>query len=139
LYLPHGLHRIGAFSTPNPAELLIGGELNAARTTSKGHLVQTVENDYHENSMAWHEVASSAVVGALFVYFCIHRADRIQDFFFAPNLNWRVPVFDVTVFLLGAALFTIFVIEPSTRKEAFLAGATWEGAASGLLTRANNT
>lgn len=81
------------------------------------------------------EIAQWAVLGALFVYFCIHRAERIQDFFFAPGQNWRVLVFDIVVFLAGAAIFTIVIIEPTTRKEAFLAGATWEGAAAGLLTR----
>jgi hypothetical protein len=75
------------------------------------------------------------VLGAVFVYFCLHRTERIQDLFFSPQRNWRLLVFDVVVFLMGAAIFTAMVVEPSTRKEAFLAGATWEGVASGLLAR----
>jgi hypothetical protein len=85
--------------------------------------------------MGWVQTALWAMLGAGFVYFCIHRTDRIQDFFFAPQQNWRVPVFDVVVFLLGAAIFTVVVIEPSSSKEAFLAGGTWEAVATGLLTR----
>lgn len=85
--------------------------------------------------MPWYESCLLAIAGALFVYMCLHRTDRIEDFFFAPSENWRVPVFDVVFFMVGAALFTVFLIEPSARREAFLAGATWEGAATGLLTR----
>lgn len=73
------------------------------------------------------------MLGAVFVYFCLHRTDRIQNLFFSPQRNWRVLVFDVVVFLMGAVIFTVMVSEPSTRNEAFLAGATWEGVASGLL------
>ncbi len=89
--------------------------------------------------MPWHESCWWAVVGAFFVYVCLHRADRIQDFFHAPGSNWRVPVFDIVVFMIGAAIFTAFFIEPSARREAILAGATWEGAATGLLTRGGGT
>jgi hypothetical protein len=85
--------------------------------------------------VGWQNTALWAVLGAVFVYFCLHRTDRIQDLFFSPQRNWRVLVFDVVVFLMGAVIFTVMVIEPSTRKEAFLAGATWEGVASGLLAR----
>ncbi len=87
--------------------------------------------------MLWYQSCGFAVLGALFVYICLHRADRIQDFFYSPQQNWRVPVFDLVVFMMGAALFTLFLIEPSARKEAFLAGATWEGAAAGILTRSS--
>jgi hypothetical protein len=75
------------------------------------------------------------VVGALIVYFCIHRGERIQDFFFSPARNWKVLAFDILFFFLGAALVTAFLIEPSSRKEAILSGASWEGLVSGLLTR----
>lgn len=85
--------------------------------------------------MPWYESFTWAIFGAFFVYMCLHRTERIQDFFYAPQANWRVPVFDVVFFMLGAAIFTTFLIEPSVRREAFMAGATWEGAASGLLTR----
>lgn len=82
--------------------------------------------------MLWYETSLWAIAGAFFVYMCLHRADRIQDFFFAPRKNWRVPIFDIVFFMMGAAMFTEFLIEPSVRREAFLAGATWEGAATGL-------
>lgn len=68
------------------------------------------------------------------MYFCVHRTQRIQDFFYSPKDNWRVPAFDVLFFLVGAALFTTFIIQPTSVKEAFLSGATWEGAWAGLLT-----
>lgn len=74
-------------------------------------------------------------MGAIIVYFCIHRADRIQDFFYSPRANWRVLLFDIVFFFLGAALVTAFILEPTSRKEAILAGASWEGVISGLLTR----
>ena len=86
-------------------------------------------------AMPWYEGGLYGVLGALFVYFCLHRTDRIQDFFYSPRENWRVLAFDIVFFLLGAAVFTAFFIEPTARKEAILSGATWEGAASGLLTR----
>jgi len=85
--------------------------------------------------MFWYESALWGVTGGVFVYFCIHRAERIKDVFSAPSLNWRMVLFDIVIFLIGAALFTAFVIEPTARKEAFLSGATWEGAAAGLLSR----
>jgi hypothetical protein len=85
--------------------------------------------------LPWYESATWGMVGGVFLYLCMHRADRIQEFFSSPQRNWRILVFDLVVFLIGAGLFTAFLIEPSIRKEAFLSGATWEGAAAGLLTR----
>ena len=85
-------------------------------------------------ALPWYESGLYGVLGALFVYFCLHRTDRIQDFFYSPGENWRVLAFDIVFFLLGAAVFTAFFIEPTARK-AILSGATWEGAASGSLTR----
>ena len=86
-------------------------------------------------ALPWHESAGWAVVGAVIVYFCIHRADRIQDFFYSPRANWQVLPFDVVFFFLGAALVTAFILEPNSRREAILAGASWEAVISGLLTR----
>ena len=85
--------------------------------------------------LPWHESSGWALVGAILVYFCIHRADRIQDFFYSPRSNARVLLFDIGFFFLGAALVTAFILEPTSRREAILAGASWEGVISGLLTR----
>ena len=41
----------------------------------------------------------------------------------------------ISDFFLGAALVTAFILEPTSRREAILAGASWEGVISGLLTR----
>ena len=85
--------------------------------------------------LPWHESSGWALVGAILVYFCIHRADRIQDFFYSPRSNARILLFDIGFFFLGAALATAFILEPTSRREAILAGASWEGVISGLLTR----
>jgi hypothetical protein len=85
--------------------------------------------------MDWQQKALTGLAGAVFLYFCVHRGDRLKDFSHSPKDNWRLLLFDAVTFFLGAVLFTSFLIDPSSHKEAFLSGATWEGAVTGLLTR----
>jgi len=75
----------------------------------------------------------TAILGAVFIYLMnLRKSKRLQAVIEHPKDNWRVIVFDFVIFLFMAGVFTNWVIEPDTGREAFLAGATWEGAAAAL-------
>ena len=75
-----------------------------------------------------------AVIGALFIYLLNLRVSRrFRLFILHPKENWRMLLFDIIIFLLLSGVFVYIVIEPATRKEAFMAGVTWEASASSLF------
>ncbi|NIR48932.1 hypothetical protein GWN75_11040 [candidate division KSB1 bacterium] len=75
-----------------------------------------------------------AMGGAAFIYILNARnSRRLEAVFTYPKQNWRMLLFDFVLFLLMAGVFVYILIEPNTRREAFMAGATWEGAASAMF------
>jgi hypothetical protein len=76
------------------------------------------------------QFAGHVLLGTLFIYlFDMRRNRRLQTVFAALADNWRMLLFDLVIFIGLSVLFAVYVIEPKTPKEAFLAGATWEAAA----------
>ena len=74
------------------------------------------------------------MLGAAFIYILtLQKNRRFETVLTYPKDNWRMLIFDFFVFLLLAGVFVYMLIEPSTRREAFLAGATWEVSASAFF------
>ena len=73
------------------------------------------------------------MLGAFVVYFCIYRERRIMLFLKEPKRHWRVFIFDLLGYLICGGLVTIFLVEPTTSKEAFMGGCTWEGLVGGTM------
>lgn len=67
------------------------------------------------------------LVGALVIYAARFRHERLKTVVALPSKNWKVLVFDLLIFILCGGLCVAFIIDPSSPKEAFLGGATWEG------------
>lgn len=73
------------------------------------------------------------MLGAFVVYFCIYRERRIMLFLKEPKRHWRVFIFDLLGYLICGGLVTIFLVDPTTSKEAFMGGCTWEGLVGGTM------
>lgn len=83
--------------------------------------------------MVWYNAFLIGVAGALVMYIIIFRHSRFTDFRKDPKKNFPIVLWDVFMYLIAGGLVTVFLIAPQTIKEAFLGGATWEGALGGLL------
>lgn len=70
------------------------------------------------------------LLGALVVYLAIFRQKRLK-LVFEKSENWKVIVFDLVIFLICGATVTAILASPSSPKEAFLAGGTWQGLLAG--------
>ena len=77
--------------------------------------------------------AAYGALGAFIVYLAIFRTQRLEIFIKAPNREWLVLVFDFGIYLVLGAVVTAFLINPTSVKEAILAGGTWEGVIGGLM------
>lgn len=73
------------------------------------------------------------MVGAFIVYFCIYRERRIMLFIKKPKRYWRVFIFDLLGYLICGGLVTVFLVDPTTPKEAFMGGCTWQGLVGGTM------
>ncbi len=67
------------------------------------------------------------------VYYLIYRETRLILFLKEPRKEWRVFVFDLFIYVVCGGLVTVFVIDPSTLKEAFIGGCAWEGLVGGTI------
>jgi multisubunit Na+/H+ antiporter MnhB subunit len=73
------------------------------------------------------------MIGAFVMYMMVYRETRVMKFFKNPKTNWPIFFFDIFVYLICGGLVTLFFISPSSDKEAFLSGATWQGLMGGAL------
>lgn len=73
------------------------------------------------------------LLGALFIYIARFRHTRLQAVLVFPKENWRVILFDLLIFILCGGLCAAFLINPTSPKEAFLGGATWEGLMTSIV------
>jgi hypothetical protein len=73
------------------------------------------------------------MVGSFVVYMLMFRETRIQVVFDDPANNWKTAVFDFVVFLICGSFVTVFLVEPTTPKQAFIGGCSWQGLVGGLV------
>ena len=73
------------------------------------------------------------VAGAFVVYMLMFRNTHIRVLLDDPAGNWKTFVFDFVVFLICGGLVTVFVVEPTTPKQAFLGGCGWQGLIGGIV------
>jgi hypothetical protein len=78
-------------------------------------------------------LAIASLAGAIVLYLVTYRDTRLKAFSQNPKNEWRVLVFDLFGFLACAVLVTVYLIEPTTTRGAFLAGASWQGLLGGAL------
>ena len=70
------------------------------------------------------------LLGAFIVYLAIFRQKRLK-LVFEHKSNWRIIIFDLVIFLICGATVTAILASPSSPKEAFLSGGTWQGLLAG--------
>lgn len=78
-------------------------------------------------------LAVAALAGAVVIYIVTYRGTRLRVFAQSPRKHWRVLLFDLTAFLACAVLVTVYLIEPTNSRGAFIAGASWQGLLGGAL------
>lgn len=79
------------------------------------------------------------VAGAFVIYAFMYRETRIMEFSKNPKKNWRILFFDMMIFLVCGGLLAMFILVEPTVKEAFMAGAGWQGIVGGFTSNLEST
>ena len=79
------------------------------------------------------DIFAVGIAGAFCVYFVTYRESRIRQVIEHPKENWRVVAFDIVFFLVCGGLVAYFYSNATDVKEAFAAGAGWQGLIGGAV------
>lgn len=80
-----------------------------------------------------HSAFFIGMLGAFVIYVALYRDTRIKKFIENPKTNLRVLTFDLLLYMICGGFFSLFFVSPGSSKEAFMAGATWQGAIGGTM------